>query len=703
MTPSLRMQQVPVAAGAVTLAVLLAAELLLPKSWREEFREAAFDLVLAADRSLQPAAGNHNRSRVIVVDIDRRSLDAVGPWPWPRATIAGLIEAIAVAKPEVAAIDILFAEHDSRLPAAFARQLGAPTTHDERTGRADQSIDGDKLLAQAVSQVPLVLGFVLDPKGHSLPPQAPVVMRGSPSLDELWNVAGAVAPPSAVAEKARGIGALSLPADSDGVVRHVPLLVGAGGYVLPGLALETVRIARKASAYLLQSAPPILATAELRIPLTPGGLLRLLPAAPERHAARTISAIDVLERKANAAGLAGAVVLVGGSAPELGGLRATVTDPLTPSVQIQADAIEQIEAGRFPRAIGAARAAQLLLVVVLGALALAASAALPPILGALAVVATIVLVWTIAIAGAFLTDRLMDPLAPSFAAAAVFAVASVTSFAVTQRREVLVRRRFEQHLAPAVVQRIIEQPSLLKLSGERREVTSLFTDVEGFTAMTHRADPEELVAALDSYFEGISAMVFEHGGMVDKIVGDGAHALFNAPLDLDDHPRRAVECAVAIRSWAESYRKLAAPAAIGFGRTRIGVETGQAIVGDVGLRSKLVYTALGDAMNAAARFEAANKDLGSAICVGPAAAARCDAGMFRPLGTIKVRGRDEPLAVFEPWPIDTPPDWRERYLVAFELTDREPVQAAALFEMLGIERKDAVAQVMAHRLRAQIE
>ena len=346
---------------------------------------------------------------------------------------------------------------------------------------------------------------------------------------------------------------------------------------------------------------------------------------------------------------------------------------------------------------------QLLLVVVLGALALGASAALPPILGALAVVATIVLVWTIAIAGAFLTDRLMDPLTPSFAAAAVFAVASVTSFAVTQRREVLVRRRFEQHLAPAVVQRIIEQPSLVKLSGERREVTSLFTDVEGFTAMTHRADPEELVATLDSYFEGISAMVFEHGGMVDKIVGDGAHALFNAPLDLDDHPRRAVECAVAIRSWAESYRKLAAPAAIGFGRTRIGVETGQAIVGDVGLRSKLVYTALGDAVNAAARFEAANKDLGSAICVGPAAAARCDAGMFRPLGTIKVRGRDEPLAVFEPWPIDTPPDWQQRYLVAFELTDREPMQAAALFEMLAIERKDAVAQVMADRLRAQIE
>jgi adenylate cyclase len=186
-----------------------------------------------------------------------------------------------------------------------------------------------------------------------------------------------------------------------------------------------------------------------------------------------------------------------------------------------------------------------------------------------------------------LTDRLIDPLTPSFAAAVVFVVAVVTSFAVTHRREVLVRRRFEQHLAPAVVQRIIEQPNLLKLGGESREVTALFTDVEGFTAMTHRAGPEQLVAALDSYFEGVAAIIVEHGGMIDKIVGDAVHALFNAPLDLADHPRRAVECAVAIRSWADSYRALAAPAAIEFGRTRIGIETGRAIVGDVGLRSKL--------------------------------------------------------------------------------------------------------------------
>src|SRR5205085_4763659 len=142
-------------------------------------------------------------------------------------------------------------------------------------------------------------------------------------------------------------------------------------------------------------------------------------------------------------------------------------------------------------------------------------------------------------------------------------------------------------------------------------------------------------------------------------VGDAIHALFNAPLDLDNHARRAVECATALREWAAAYRRRAGPAGIGFGRTRIGIETGPAVVGDVGIRAKLDYTAHGDAVNAAARLEAANKELRSTICVGPQTAARCDAVLLRPLGTIAVRGRDDKFTVYEPWPTDTTAIWRE--------------------------------------------
>jgi len=248
---------------------------------------------------------------------------------------------------------------------------------------------------------------------------------------------------------------------------------------------------------------------------------------------------------------------------------------------------------------------------------------------------------------------MFDPLVPMILAAAPFATASLVKAAQTQLREARLRQRFAQHLAPAVVERIVSSPSVLKLNGERRQITAFFTDIESFTAMTHRAHPEALVAMLDEYFEGVAQIVIDHGGMVDKLVGDGVHALFNTPFDLADHPVRAVHCAIAIREWTEAYRQTPRAAALGLGRTRIGIETGDVIVGDVGIRAKLDYTAYGDAVNSAARLEAANKELGSTICIGPKAASRCPSGLLRPIATIRLRGFTEAICAYEPRPDDT--------------------------------------------------
>jgi adenylate cyclase len=324
---------------------------------------------------------------------------------------------------------------------------------------------------------------------------------------------------------------------------------------------------------------------------------------------------------------------------------------------------------------------------------------LSPASGTAILTAAVALLWIAAMALSGLADRLVDPLTPSIAALLVFTVTTGTAYSLTRRREAFLRRRLEQHLAPAVVRRIVEQPDLVKLDGERREVTALFTDIEGFTATTHRAGPEDLVAMLDQYFEGVAGIVINHGGMIDKIVGDAVHALFNAPLDLEDHPRRAVECAIAIQAWSEGFRRRAPAAAVELGRTRIGIETGPAIVGDVGIRSKLDYTAHGDAVNMAARLEACNKELGSAICIGPAAAARYDAALLRPLGQLAIRGRTEPIAVFEPWPSDAPPTWREAYLAAYAILESDVAQAAVLLQKLMAERPaDLAVRRLAERL-----
>jgi class 3 adenylate cyclase len=278
-----------------------------------------------------------------------------------------------------------------------------------------------------------------------------------------------------------------------------------------------------------------------------------------------------------------------------------------------------------------------------------AGAALAQRAGVLLMASAVLLhVYSTSVVVSLLSDGLVAPLLTNIIETAAFVVAMAISLAGTRHREAFVLSRFEQHLAPAVVRRILERPGMAKLRSERREVTALFTDVEGFTAMTHHIDPAILVNTLDNYFEGMVTIIIAHGGMIDKVVGDAVHALFNAPNDLKNHPQKAVECAIALRSWSELFRHRPEVAAIGFGSTRIGLETGPAIVGDVGIRTKLDYTAHGDAVNVAARLEVANKELGSSICIGPVAASRCDKSPLRTLGKIIVRGRDDVMTVFEP-------------------------------------------------------
>ncbi len=691
-------QRLPVAAGIATLTVFLAAGILLPKTTSEVLRDSAFDIELAGDQWLRRPAPSD--LKVIVVDIDRASIDALGTWPWPRETMARIVEAVATGRPAAIAIDVLFAEPDDRSPAALARRLGSVTGRAEISTLGESLPDGDKRLARAIGSVPVALGFVLDPDRHGTLPGAAIASRGSLPFDDLWQAAGAIGPTLPLAAAASGLGALSLPGSADGAIRLVPVFVAAGRVLMPGLAAEALRLASGASSYLIKGEePPTLVIGSRRVALSRDGLLRLVPVAAGRRVARTLSAVDVLEGRADGGRLAGALVLLGGSAPELGGLRKTPADPLTPSVQIQADAVEQLLAGRVPRTLAAAPIVQPLTVLVIGGLAVVLGAALSPASGTAILTAAVALLWIAAIAVSGLADRLVDPLTPSIAAVLVFTVTAGTAYSLTRRRETFVRHRLEQHLAPAVVRRIVERPDLLKLSGERREVTALFTDIEGFTATTHRAGPEDLVATLDQYFEGVAGIVVNHGGMIDKIVGDAVHALFNAPLDLEGHPQRAVKCAIAIQAWSEGFRRRDPAAALELGRTRIGIETGPAIVGDVGIRSKLDYTAHGDAVNMAARLEACNKELGSAICVGPAAAARCDAALLRPLGQLAVRGRAEPIAVFEPWPSDAPPTWREAYVAAYAILENDAAHAAMLLQKLMAERPaDLAVRRLAERL-----
>jgi adenylate cyclase len=393
--------------------------------------------------------------------------------------------------------------------------------------------------------------------------------------------------------------------------------------------------------------------------------------------------------------LVGRLVLIGSSAPELGGLRAAASGPLVPSVMLHAAVVEQILGGKAPIRNAAIDISEVVAAVAACLVATWLAHVLSPLMGSL-VAAGLAILW---VAGASLLlwrqQLLVDPFLVPAIIVTCFTVAGFLTAAASKRRETALRRRFEQHLAPEVVGRLVAQPELLRLEGEMREITALFTDIEGFTAMTGRVDPRTLVGLLDRYFDGLTQIVIEHRGMVEKIVGDGLHAIFNAPLDLADHPRRAVDCAIAIRDFGERFRTDMHAAAAGFGRTRIGLETGIAVVGDVGGGRKLDYTAHGDAMNMASRLESANKELGSSICIGPATAARLPNRALRP------RGRSAPAEVFDPWPDALDRSDRKTYLKAVALAEKDPLAAAEKLDQLAsLTPHDPVPARLAARLRA---
>ncbi|MEL6318602.1 MAG: adenylate/guanylate cyclase domain-containing protein, partial [Pseudomonadota bacterium] len=242
----------------------------------------------------------------------------------------------------------------------------------------------------------------------------------------------------------------------------------------------------------------------------------------------------------------------------------------------------------------------------------------------------------------------LDPTYPSLVAIAVYGVLAYSAYARAEAQRRAIRSAFTQYLSPDMVSRLAEDPDALKLGGESREMTFLFCDIAGFTSFVERAEPEALVRLLNEYLEGVCGIVMRSGGTVDKIVGDAVHAMYNAPLDDPDHAANAVRAALEIEAFVDDFRARKAAEGIDFGRTRVGVNTGPAIVGNFGGDSRFDYTAHGDAINTAARLESVNKHLGTTICVAGSTAALCPDLAFRPIGTLYLKGKDKGVETFTP-------------------------------------------------------
>jgi adenylate cyclase len=273
-----------------------------------------------------------------------------------------------------------------------------------------------------------------------------------------------------------------------------------------------------------------------------------------------------------------------------------------------------------------------------------------------------------------------------------------------RRRARFIRGAFCRYVSADVVDKILERPERLVLGGERREVTFAFTDLTGFTAMTELMEPEQLVDVLRRYFDGMCGIVLSHGGTIERLAGDGLVAFFNAPVDQPDHPERGVRCALALDSFSRRFEEAQAASDVPVGNTRIGVNTGWVTVGNFGSSTRFHYTAMGDAINTAARLESANKYFGTRVSVSGLTRARCHAVRFRPVADIVLTGKHRAISVFEPVGRSTGgPEMASltKYHEAFDTLKRgDPRSFSMLQQLAEAHPDDALVRFHLQRLQA---
>lgn len=259
-----------------------------------------------------------------------------------------------------------------------------------------------------------------------------------------------------------------------------------------------------------------------------------------------------------------------------------------------------------------------------------------------------------------------------------------------------------RYFSPNLAHHLVDQPSSLDLGGERRELTFLATDLENFTSLVEGLDPTAVVSVMNAYLTRVSSIVFAHSGTIDTVVGDAVHAMFGAPLEQPDHATRAVACALELDAFSREFTAAKRREGIPIGRTRIGVHTGPAIVGNFGGEAFFHYTAHGDAVNIASRLETSNKHLGTYVCVSADTVAQIADFVGRPVGTLVLKGKEKGIRAYEPLPDGTAQaEATAAYLAAFEkLETGDPGAVQEFAALVGAHGDDALATFHLKRLLA---
>jgi adenylate cyclase len=605
--------------------------------------------------------------RIVIVDIDERSLSAEGHWPWDRDKLALMLHQLfARYRVRVVGFDVAFSETgaNSGLPvldAAAAGELRDNAPFQAFLQRVRPSLDYDRRFAEEIQKDPVVLGFLVSAQGE----RSGVLPHPAFAATALANAeyryfsapgySGNIAPLQAVATAA---GHLYQALDPDGVTRSVPMFMQVGDGFFEAMSLAVLRV-------YLGNAPIKVETTivdaggrklgwmrfvqvgdAVRIPLDE----RMAALVPYRSEGsyRYVSATDVIHGKLGADELKDRIVIVGTSARGLVDVRATPTREDLPGAEIHASLIS----GALDNAMKS-RPAETLAVTVLTILLVGVPlAVLLPKLSALAATLATAVVLALLLgvnAWAWQARNLVLPLAgPLAMLAGLYFLDVVWGFFGETRHRQLMTSLFGTYVPKEIVAEMAEHPKEYSMHGQSLDMTVLFADIRDFTSIAETRTPQDLKDLINTYFTKMTICIQDKRGTVDKYIGDAIMAFWGAPVRDADHPRRALECGLAMQKALRELDPLFAKKGWPLLRIGVGLNCGTMSVGDMGSHFRRSYTVMGDAVNLASRLEDLTKEYGVGVLVSENIVRAVDGFVYREVDKVRVKGKREGVAIFEP-------------------------------------------------------
>jgi adenylate cyclase len=621
--------------------------------------------------------------RIVILDIDEKSLQEIGRWPWPRDVMARIVNKL-FDKYQIGIVgfDVVFAEADYSsgirvLDEMSKKELRQAAGFQDLYEKLRPSLDNDGLFARAIAGKPVVLGYYLNSekgaKRLAAMPE-PVLPKGTfagRSVGMLtWEGYGGNIPE--ILKNAVGAGHFNPRVDDDGVIRRVPMLVQLDGAYYESLSLAMVRtlIALQDKDGRLPAIEPGFAperfvsrnysglewikVGPVTIPVD-DEVTALIPYRGGKGSFPYISLADVAFDRVNPERLRGKVALVGTTAPGLLDLRATPVDSVYPGVEIHANLvagmIDKNIKQKPPFMVGAE-----VVLLVLGGITLALL--IPMLSAAWATGATLIGVVLIVGLNLLVWEKgLVLPLAASvLMTGTIYTMNMAYGYFVESRSKRQFTELFGQYVPPELVDEMARDPQKYTMEPKAAELTILFSDVRGFTSISEQLSPEDLKEYINAYLTDMSAIIRHHRGTLDKYIGDAIMAFWGAPVADADHARQGVITALEMQRECVKLREKFRARGWPEFNIGVGLNSGPVRVGDMGSQVRKAYTAMGDAVNLASRLEGRTKTYGVGVLVGEATREIVKDVVYRELDLIKVKGKDTAVRVYEPLGLESEVD-----------------------------------------------